>query len=118
MLVQFGYYVKYKVLDLKLYLNVPQQRRRIFIVVFLDYEKCNAFKYTGEIKLTTTLNDIIDRHEKHDDFYYYTDNSFYYNDLCKIVTDKECFYKITDAEVSKYKYRICPTLTAIWAHFI
>lgn len=37
-LVQFGYYVQYKVLDSKLYGNVPQQRKRIFIVAFLDYE--------------------------------------------------------------------------------
>lgn len=35
-LVQFGYFVKYKVLDAQEYGNIPQQRRRIFIVAFLD----------------------------------------------------------------------------------
>ena len=37
-LAQFGYAVKYKILDAQEYGNVPQKRKRIFIVAFLDYD--------------------------------------------------------------------------------
>ena len=39
-LVPFGYTFKYRVMDAIDYGNVPQHRTRIFIVAFLDYEKC------------------------------------------------------------------------------
>jgi len=111
-LVQFGYYVKYKVLDSQKYGNVPQQRRRIFIVGFLDINKCNQFQFPDEIERTVSLNDIIDRSIKHDDSYYYSSNSFHYEDLIKIVTDKYAIYKIEDSGVVNRKHYICPTLTA------
>lgn len=111
-LAQFGYTVKYKVLDSQTHGNVPQQRKRIFIVGFQDYEQCLRFKFPDEIKLRTTLNDIIVRTMKHDDCYYYTSSNFYYSDMIKKVSDKNCIYKINDNGVSGKKYYICPTLTA------
>lgn len=111
-LVELGYYIRYSVLDAKEYGNVPQTRRRVFIVAFLDLEQCQKFKYPEAIERTVNLNDIIDRTIKHDDLYYYTANSFYYDDLVKIVTDKRAIYKIEDAGVMKTKHYICPTLTA------
>lgn len=111
-LVELGYYIRYNILDAKEYGNVPQTRRRVFIVAFLDLEQCQKFKYPEPIERTVNLNDIIDRARKHDDTYYYTANSFYYEDLLKIVTDKHAIYKIEDAGVMKTKHYICPTLTA------
>lgn len=111
-IVELGYYIRYKVLDAKEYGNVPQQRRRIFIVAFLSLEKCQQFTYPEPIKRTVQLNDIIDREIKHDDIYYYTANSFYYDDLQRIVTDKHALYKIEDRGVVERKNYICPTLTA------
>lgn len=111
-LVELGYFIRYKVLDAKEYGNVPQQRRRIFIVAFLNLEKCQQFTYPEPIKRTVQLNDIIDRAIKHDDIYYYTANSFYYDDLRRIVTDKNALYKIEDRGVVERKNYICPTLTA------
>ena len=111
-LVQFGYAFKYRVLDAKDYANIPQHRARIFIVGFLDIEKCEQFSFPEKIELTTRLNDIIDRRVKHDKSYYYNDSSFYYQDLKRIVTDKNALYKINDTGVSTKAYRICPTLTA------
>lgn len=111
-LVQFGYAFKYRVLDAKDYGNIPQHRARIFIVGFLDIEKCEQFSFPEKIELTTRLNDIIDRRMKHDKSYYYNDSSFYYQDLKRIVTDKNALYKINDTGVSTKAYRICPTLTA------
>ena len=111
-LAQFGYAVKYKVLDSQEYGNVPQQRKRIFIVAFLDYDQCAKFNYPEPIERTVQLNDILDRTVKHDDIYYYNASSFYYEEMLKTVTDKRALYKINDHGVSPKKNFICPTLTA------
>ena len=94
------------------YGNVPQQRKRIFIVAFLDYDQCAKFNYPEPIERTVQLNDILDRSVKHDDIYYYNASSFYYDEMVKIVTDKRALYKINDHGVSSRKHFICPTLTA------
>lgn len=111
-LAQFGYAVKYKVLDSLDYGNIPQHRKRIFIVAFLDYDACSRFKYPKSIERTVELNDILIRSEKHDDCYYYDNSSFYYEEMVRIVTDKRALYKINDHGVSTKKYFVCPTLTA------
>ena len=111
-LVPYGYTFKYRVMDAIEYGNVPQHRTRIFIVAFLDYEKCQRFEFPDKIKLTTKLNDILVRGVKHDESYYYTDDSVYYEDLQRIVTDKSALYKIYDSGVSKKAHYVCPTLTA------
>ena len=111
-LAQFGYAVKYKVLDSLEYGNVPQHRNRIFIVAFLDYDQCARFNYPEPIERTVQLNDILDRTVKHDDIYYYNASSFYYEEMLKTVTDKRALYKINDHGVSPKKNFICPTLTA------
>lgn len=111
-LAQFGYCVKYKVMDSYLFGNVPQHRKRIFIVGFLDYDTCQSFVFPKELPCSKKINDILDRSIKHDDIYYYTPNSFYYEELTQIVTDKTALYKIRDNGVTNHKYFICPTLTA------
>lgn len=111
-LVPFGYTFKYRVMDAIEYGNVPQHRTRIFIVAFLDYDKCERFEFPGKLKLTVKLNDILVRSAKHDESYYYTDNSVYYEDLKRIVTDKVALYKIYDSGVSCKAHYVCPTLTA------
>lgn len=111
-LVELGYYIRYAILDSKEYGNVPQTRKRVFIVAFLDLDMCQRFSYPEPIIRTKSLNDIIDRSKKHDDKYYYTGNSFFYDGLVKIVTDTRAIYKIEDAGVMKTKHYVCPTLTA------
>ena len=111
-LVPYGYTFKYRVMDAIEYGNVPQHRTRIFIVAFLDNEKCERFEFPDKLKLTVKLNDILVRSEKHDESYYYTDSSVYYEDLKRIVTDKAALYKIYDSGVSGKAHYVCPTLTA------
>ena len=111
-LVPFGYTFKYRVMDAIEYSNIPQHRTRIYIVAFLDWEKCDRFVFPEKIKLETRLNDILVRSLKHDSCYYYTDNSIYYEDLLNIATDKRAMYKIYDSGVSKKAHYTCPTLTA------
>ena len=111
-LVPYGYTFKYRVMDAIEYGNVPQHRTRIFIVAFLDNEKCERFEFPERIKLETKLNDILVRDQKHDSGYYYNEQSVYYEDLVRLVTDKNALYKIVDSGVSKKSYYVCPTLTA------
>lgn len=111
-LVQFGYYVKYKIMNAAEYGNIPQHRERIFIVAFLDYGMCNKFAYPEPVPLERKLFDIIDRTIQHSSCYYYDKNSFYYNDLIRIVTDKNALYKINDGGVSAKRNYVAPTLIA------
>lgn len=111
-LAPLGYSLRYSVMDATEYGNVPQIRTRIFIVAFLDEEKCEKFKFPEKIERTVQLNDIIKRDIKHDNSYYYNENSPYYKDLKIIVTDERALYKIYDTGVSRKAHYICPTLTA------
>ncbi len=111
-LAPLGYYFKYSVMDAMEYGNVPQQRTRLFIVGFLDYEQCKRFSFPEKQELTVDMNDILDRSVKHDDGYYYTEESPFYNALKSIVTDKRALYKIYDSGVSRKRHYFCPALTA------
>ena len=111
-LVPLGYTFKYQVMDAMEYGNIPQQRTRIFIVAFLDYEQCKHFNFPEPIPLTVNMNDILDRSVPHDKSYYYDESSVYWNDLKKIVTDKKALYKIYDSGVSRKRHYFCPALTA------
>jgi len=111
-LAGFGYFVKYAILDAATHGNIPQKRERIFIAAFLDETDCLRFNFPKPVEQAVCLNDIIKRDIKHSDCYYYTDNSYYYQDLLITVTDKNCLYLITDYGVSKKKYPIASTLKA------
>lgn len=111
-LVPLGYTFKYQVMDAMEYGNIPQQRTRIFIVAFLNYEQCNRFRFPDPIPLTVGMNDILNRSIPHDIIYYYDESSPFWIPLKRIVTDKHALYKIYDSGVSKKRYYFCPALTA------
>lgn len=111
-LVPLGYTFKYQVMDAMEYGNIPQNRTRIFIVAFLDYEQCQRFSFPEPIPLTVGMNDILDRSVPHDKSYYYDGSSVYWETLQKVVTDKKALYKIYDSGVSRKRHYFCPALTA------
>lgn len=110
-LVQFGYFVKYKVINAK-DVNIPQNRARIFIVAFRDLKDCERFEFPEPVPLTKTIDDIIDRSIKHDDYYYYKSGNKYYDELDRRIIDKTGIYRIDDSGIGAKKYLICPTLKA------
>lgn len=110
-LAQFGYSVKYKVINAT-DVNIPQNRARIFIVAFLNIEDCDQFAFPESVPLTATVDDIIDRDVKHDDIYYYNSDSRYYKTLNDKIVDKTGIYRIDDSGVATRKLEICPTLKA------
>ena len=110
-LAQFGYSVKYKVIDAT-DVNIPQNRARIFIVAFLNIEDCDRFAFPEALPLKATIEDILDRSVKHDDIYYYSSSSRYFKELNAKIVDKTGIYRIDDSGVAMRKWEICPTLKA------
>jgi DNA (cytosine-5)-methyltransferase 1 len=110
-LAQFGYSVKYKVINAT-DVSIPQNRARIFIVAFLNIEDCDRFAFPEVMPLEASVEDIIDRSVKHDDIYYYGSRSRYFKELDAKIVDKTGIYRIDDSGVATRKWDICPTLKA------
>ena len=110
-LAQFGYSVKYKVINAT-DVNIPQNRARIFIVAFLNIEDCDRFAFPEAVPLEASIEDIIDRSVKHDDIYYYGSSSRYFKELDAKIVDKTGIYRIDDSGIATRKWDICPTLKA------
>ena len=110
-LAQFGYSVKYKVINAT-DVNIPQNRARIFIVAFLNIEDCDQFAFPESVALEATIDDIIDRSVKHDDIYYYGSDSRYFQTLNAKIVDKTGIYRIDDSGIATRKWDMCPTLKA------
>ncbi len=110
-LAQFGYSVKYKVINAT-DVSIPQHRARIFIVAFRDIEDCDGFSFPEAIPLEATIDDVIDRSIKHDDIYYYGHGNRYFRTLNARIVDKTGIYRIDDSGVATHKWDICPTLKA------
>ena len=111
-LVQFGYAIRYKVMDAHEYGNIPQPRSRIFIIAFLDYRDCDNFEYPEPVKLTVGINDIIDRGERKHDVYYYSEDSTVVQEYGKQIFDRNYIYRISDKGLIRVRNHFCPTLTA------
>lgn len=110
-LAQFGYTVYYRVLASNDYGNLPQIRKRIYIVAIReDIANC-LYQYPETIELTLKSSDIINRSVKQHDIYYYTEGKMY-DRLVAHMKDHKAIYRITDTEVRWTKNQMCPTLTA------
>ena len=110
-IAQFGYIVRYKVMKASDYCDIPQNRDRIYIVAFRDYEDSLKFNFPEEVKTNKPLNEFID-YSKHDDSYYYNEKDKLYSLLLKSVTEKNRIYKIKDNGIFAFTKNMCPTLTA------
>ena len=111
-LAPLGYAFRYQVLEPYDYGNIPQGRSRIFIIGFKDEEKCANFQFPDKIQLTQSLAQLFNRSEKHSECYYYDESNKYFEELKRIVKQKDCVYRIFDSGVVKHPYYNCPALTA------
>ena len=110
-LAQFGYTVYYRVLASNDYGNLPQIRKRIYIVAIREDITNRQNQYPEPIELTLKSSDIINRSVKQHDIYYYTEGKMY-DRLAAHMKDRKAIYRITDTEVRWTKNQMCPTLTA------
>lgn len=111
-LVQFGYFVKYRVMDAHEYCNLPQPRSRIYIVAFLDNQACDKFEFPEPIPLTVGINEIINRNEQKHGIYYYSQESAVVIKYGKQIFDHNYIYRLWDKGLVRVKNNYCPTLTA------
>mgnify|MGYP002517425310 FL=1 len=110
-LAQFGYTVYYRVLASNDYGNLPQIRKRIYIVAIREDISNRLYQYPEPIELTLKSSDIINRSVKQHDIYYYSEGKMY-DRLVAHMKDRKAIYRITDTEVRWTKNQMCPTLTA------
>lgn len=111
-LVPYGYSLKYRVIDAIDYGNIPQHRTRIFIVAFLDNDKCERFSFPEEIRRTVKLNDVLYKNQKHDEGYYLTEKDPQFLLARKYVKDSTALYQYRESNKCYTIHRVCPTLVA------
>lgn len=110
-LKKLGYHIKHEVLNTAEYGNIPQNRERIYIVGFLSKELCTDFIFPTPVPLTNTIHSIIDTNKKQDTKFYY-ENSKYYPELKKVMTNPNTVYQWRRIYCRENKNNLCPTLTA------
>ena len=110
-LAQFGYSVYYKVMAANEYGNLPQIRKRIYIIAMREDIAHHLYQHPEPTELTLHSDDIIHRGERQNDVYYYNDTKMF-DYLADKMKDRNAVYRITDTEVRRTKNRMCPTLTA------
>ncbi len=108
-MLELGYSIKYKVMNASDY-GIPQQRNRIYIVAFLNDEKCAAFQFPKERPLKYDAFAYFDKERQPDS--YYMDNHKKWNEMIAFMTDRHRIYRFTDWGLSSGRDGICPTLLA------
>ena len=111
-LIYHGYEIFSQVINTKDYGNIPQNRERIFIVGFKKIKGSKVeFQFPEKMKLTRTINDLIDP-QKQAEKYYYKSDWYGFNALEKEVLSTETIYQWRRHYVRTNKSNLCPTLTA------
>lgn len=111
-LAELGYFIKYAIQDASTHGNIPQERKRTFIVVFSDLDMMRYFVFPDEIPLSVGINDILNRSIKQNNLFYYPPGNKYYDELKRKIPDKTGIYRIDDSGVAMHKYILSPTLKA------
>jgi DNA (cytosine-5)-methyltransferase 1 len=106
-----GYSVKHDVLGGHTHGNVPQCRERMFVVGFLDAERCERFRFPDPAPLTVKIDDLLDRKTKVEEKYYYKPSSQYYKMMDDAMTNGS-IYQMRRVYMRENKGDVCPTLTA------
>lgn len=111
-LVERGYIVHYRPMATHEYANIPQTRRRIYIVATTSYDFSRQFSFPEPIPLTTTAMDWIDQAERQPDIYYYNEDTAFNRYIRKTVIDDRYLYRVFNGAARKLTNHKCPTLTA------
>lgn len=111
-LVEHGYILRYQPMATHEYANIPQTRRRIYIVAFRNYDMCQRFQFPEPVSLTAALDQFLDRHEQQHEIYYYRSADEYDEYIRGNVTDSNYLYRVFNGSVRKLTNSKCPTLTA------
>ena len=111
-LVEHGYILRYQPMATHEYANIPQTRRRVYIVAFRDYQTSQKFKFPEPVPLTTTALDFLDIKGEQHEIYYYRSDAQFDNYIRNMAVDIDGLYRVFDGKIKKYAQGKCPTLTA------
>lgn len=111
-LVEQGYILRYQPMATHEYANIPQTRRRIYIVAFRDQEMCQKFQFPEPVALTASVDQFLDKQEQQHEIYYYRGADEYDEYIRSNVTDPNYLYRVFNGSVRKLTNSKCPTLTA------
>jgi DNA (cytosine-5)-methyltransferase 1 len=113
-ILERDYTFQSKVINTKDYGNIPHNRERIFIVAFdktqvVDAE--NKFKYPSKETLTRKIQDLIEKEEV-DEKFYYKEDKYMFDTLKEGIVSENTIYQFRRHYVRENKSNVCPTLTA------
>lgn len=111
-LAERGYITHYRAMATHEYANIPQTRRRIYIVATNDLQFSQAFSFPDPIPLTSTAISRIQQNMRQPDIYYYNHDSPFERYVRCTVTDCRYLYRIFNGTIRKQTNHKCPTLTA------
>jgi len=111
-LLELGYIVHYKPMPSHEYANIPQTRRRIFIVATRDTGFSKSFHFPEPIPLTVKATDWIDRNVKQPDIYYFSGKTPFENYALENVRLTDIIYRTYHGSITITRDQLCPTLTA------
>lgn len=114
-LVEQGYILRYQPMATHEYANIPQTRRRIYIVAFRDSEMCQRFHFPKVTPLTAKMEQFLDTGAEQHEIYYYREDSEFDEYIRNNVTDPNYLYRVFNGSVRKLTNSKCPTLTASMA---
>lgn len=109
---ELDYLVRYRTLPANEYGNTPQTRNRTYVVAFNNEAICNSFSFPEPIDLSVSIFDIIHRHQRQKDIFYYSPDDPFWEYLTSKVTRNDSIYRIHDSGIHLAKNFTCPTLTA------
>lgn len=111
-LVERGYILHYRAMATHEYADIPQTRRRIYIVATTDLGFSRNFSFPEPIPLTKTAIEWVSQTVKQPDIYYYTANTPFDQYIRKTVVDSQYLYRVFNGVARKLTNSKCPTLTA------
>jgi DNA (cytosine-5)-methyltransferase 1 len=113
-LIKSGYFFKTKILNTADYANIPQNRERLFMVGFLNYEHAKNFNFPSKLVLNKDIRYFLEKNI--DNKYYYKKSSAIYSKLENVVkrdiNTTNQVYQYRRHHVRENKSNLCPTLTA------
>ena len=112
-LAALGYAVKYMVMSTFEYGDLPQARKRIYLLAFLDYRLCDRFIFPEKIPLNMRIEDIVNQEEDKNAIYYYKKNTQIWQKLYNYIGNSRRLFRIYKGQVRNTRHpHLCPTLTA------
>jgi len=111
-LAELGYILHYRAMPTHEYANIPQTRRRIYMVATRDIQFSQRFQFPEPIPLTVKAIDWIDQDLKQHEIYYFTGKTAFEQYALKKITRTDCLYRAYHDVITIARDHKCPTLTA------